>query len=106
VDFGDGKMEKQLEDGSDGPEALLLRKELSEQIEGALAQLPVVYRSLVVLRDVAGHSYDEIAEILGLPVGTVKSRLFRGRAKLKSILLGFAADGEQNAGSLRHTDVR
>ena len=106
VDFGDGKMEKQFEDSAEGPEDALIRKELSEQIEGALMQLPVLYRSLVVLRDVLGHSYDEIAEIMGLPVGTVKSRLFRGRAKLKSVLLGMMADREQNSGSLRYKDVR
>jgi RNA polymerase sigma-70 factor (ECF subfamily) len=86
VDFGDGQMEKQLEDESDSPEELLLKKELSEQIEAALLRLPLLYRSPVVLRDMQGYSYDEMAEILNMPAGTVKSRLFRGRAKLKTIL--------------------
>jgi len=86
--FDDGEAQVQIEDSTTaGPEALLLQKELSEQIEAALQKLSPEFRSLVVLRDINGHSYEEISEILDLPEGTVKSRIFRGRAKLKNILL-------------------
>ncbi|MCL2350793.1 MAG: sigma-70 family RNA polymerase sigma factor [Defluviitaleaceae bacterium] len=89
VEFGDGSggVQKQLADDEKGPEDLLLQKEVNEQIEGALLKLSMQFRPLVILRDIQGHSYEEISDILNMPVGTVKSRLFRGRSKLKSILL-------------------
>jgi RNA polymerase sigma-70 factor (ECF subfamily) len=98
LEIGDGEAAKQLPDPDVGPEALLLQKEVSEQIETALESLPLSYRAPIILRDIHGHSYDEMAEILNLPAGTVKSRLFRGRAKLKSILL------EQNQSDYRHNN--
>jgi RNA polymerase sigma-70 factor (ECF subfamily) len=55
-------------------------------IDAALAQLPEEFRVPVVLRDVAGHDYGEIAEILGIPAGTVRSRIARGRGRLAAIL--------------------
>jgi RNA polymerase sigma-70 factor (ECF subfamily) len=57
-----------------------------ERIEAAIARLPDEQRSLVVLRDVEGRSYEEIAEATGLNPGTVKSRLNRGRAQLREWL--------------------
>ena len=96
VEIGDGQAVKQVEDDNPGPEELLLQKELGEQIEAAIEQLSAGHRLLIVLRDINGHTYEEIAQILGLPEGTIKSRLFRGRAKLKSILLR-----EQNVTNLR-----
>ncbi|MCL2619448.1 MAG: sigma-70 family RNA polymerase sigma factor [Defluviitaleaceae bacterium] len=85
----------ELVEQSEGPEDLLVRKELGQHLEVTLAKLPPQYRALIALRDIHGYSYEEVAEILQLPVGTVKSRLFRGRAKLKTIL------SEQNGGGLR-----
>ncbi|MDR2168058.1 MAG: sigma-70 family RNA polymerase sigma factor [Clostridiales bacterium] len=87
LEIGDGEAAKQVPDPDAGPELLLLQKELSAQIEAALNQLPLSHRLPVILRDIHGRTYDEMAEILDLPAGTVKSRLFRGRAKLKAILL-------------------
>lgn len=55
-------------------------------IQEALMQIPEEFREVVVLRDVQQLAYDEIAEITGLPMGTVKSRINRGRTKLQSIL--------------------
>ncbi len=57
-----------------------------EAIQQALAQLPEDFREAVVLRDVQQLSYEEIAEITGLPLGTVKSRINRGRTKLQELL--------------------
>ena len=66
-------------------------------VSAALAQLPEEYRTAVVLRHVADLDYEEIAAIQGVPVGTVRSRLARGRAQLAEIL------GNQNAHSDRQT---
>ena len=57
-------------------------------VDAALARLPAEYRAAVVLRDLAGLSYDEIAETLRVPVGTVRSRIARGRAALVPLLGG------------------
>ena len=64
------------------------RAQLRERVEGALQQIPEVFRTAVVLREIEGFAYDEIAEILQTNVGTVKSRLMRGRAALREALRG------------------
>ena len=60
--------------------------EMKQRLEAALRQLPEVFRSVVVLREIEGFGYEEIAEILDVNVGTVKSRLTRGRHALREIL--------------------
>jgi len=87
LDLENGDVSRQIADDAPSPEELLLQKEVSKQIEEALQKLSVSYRSLIILRDVQGHSYDEVAQITGLSLGTVKSKIFRGRAKLREILL-------------------
>jgi RNA polymerase sigma-70 factor (ECF subfamily) len=62
----------------------------NEDVQRALAEVPEVFRSALVLRDVEEFSYDEIAGILGVPVGTVMSRIHRGRAALRRLLAGRA----------------
>ncbi len=57
-----------------------------EDVQRALAEVPEVFRTALVLRDVEDFSYDEIAGILGVPVGTVMSRIHRGRAHLRQAL--------------------
>ena len=64
----------------------LLQKELAQVLQHALVQVPIDFREVVVLYDVLGHSYEEIARMLGLPMGTVKSRLHRGRAFMREKL--------------------
>lgn len=63
-------------------------REVTERlsVDAALAALPEEFRVAVVLRDLAGHDYAEIGEILGLPAGTVRSRISRGRARLAELL--------------------
>ena len=55
-------------------------------MQRALVKLPPEYREAVVLRDLQGRSYDEIAEILDIPAGTVRSRIHRGREALRQLL--------------------
>jgi RNA polymerase sigma-70 factor (ECF subfamily) len=66
-----------------GPDRVLAQKELAERLQSALDQLPFEQRTAVVLREIDGLSYDEIAYSLGLAVGTVKSRLTRARQALR-----------------------
>lgn len=70
-------------------------------LDDALAALPEEFRTAVVLRDVAGLDYAEIAEVLGIPPGTVRSRIARGRGRLADLL---GADGNPGPPSRRHTD--
>ena len=78
---------------SPDPADLVVHAEERSRLQEALDQLDGSFRAPVVLRDVAGMDYAEIAEILGLAPGTVRSRIFRGRAKLAQILeLGNHAD--------------
>ncbi|MCP4443909.1 MAG: sigma-70 family RNA polymerase sigma factor [Myxococcales bacterium] len=72
------------------PEELLVRQSLSEDVERALASIPNDFRVAVVLCGVEGFSYKEISEILECPVGTVMSRLSRGRRLLQKELREFA----------------
>lgn len=76
----------QLADTSETPDEFALRRELARVIEAGLAQLPVDQRLVVVLCDLQGLTYEEIAEVLGANLGTIKSRLSRGRARLRDLL--------------------
>lgn len=64
-------------------------RELHDVVQRALVKLPPEYREAVVLRDLEGRSYEEIAEILDVPAGTVRSRIHRGREALRQILQGY-----------------
>ncbi len=64
--------------------------ELRARVEEALRQIPEVFRTVVVLREIEGFSYEEIAEILNVNIGTVKSRLTRGRSALRALLVASA----------------
>jgi RNA polymerase sigma-70 factor, ECF subfamily len=68
------------------PEERLLQKHTVARVRGALEQLPVDFREVLVLREIEGLSYKEIAGILRLPIGTVMSRLARARDRLMSVL--------------------
>jgi RNA polymerase sigma-70 factor, ECF subfamily len=72
---------------ADPPETHAARNELSATLERVLGALPDELRLLIVLADVQGYPYDEIAAITGNPMGTVKSRIFRARAKLRELVL-------------------
>lgn len=72
----------------EGPEARVQRRELADAIQQCISALPDDQRIAAVLCDVQGHTYDEIATIVGVSLGTVKSRLSRARAKLRDCLRG------------------
>jgi len=81
------------------PEEELLQDVLDEDVQRAIDELPPDYRMVVLLADLENFSYKEIAEILDVPVGTVMSRLYRGRRLLEKVMLEYAREhgyiGEQ-----------
>ena len=77
-----------LEDPSESLEARIERRELATLLQAGLNGLPAAQRIAVVMSDIQGMSYEEIAQVTSLSLGTVKSRLSRGRAKLRDYLLG------------------
>lgn len=86
-------MEKILEergeffaDKGDSPEMLSTREEDAKILWDGINRLPVEYRSPLILREIEGASYDDIAEMLDVPVGTIRSRLHRARIALKEII--------------------
>ncbi|HEY6118887.1 MAG TPA: sigma-70 family RNA polymerase sigma factor, partial [Pyrinomonadaceae bacterium] len=68
-----------IESGKISPEVESERKERSQEIEAVVRTLPTAYRELIVLRHAQDLTYEEIVEVTGLPLGTVKNRLFRAR---------------------------
>lgn len=74
------------EDSSESPLAFAERGDLAQHLERALGQLPPDQRMAIILSDIQGYSYDEIAGITGVAPGTVKSRLHRARARLRDVL--------------------
>jgi RNA polymerase sigma factor (sigma-70 family) len=69
-----------------GPEAELIAKVETSELEAAISKLPTEFREIIVLRDINGIGYREIAEITSVPIGTVMSRLSRGRQRLIEML--------------------
>lgn len=91
-------------DESQSPELLLDRKLTRESVRRGLDSLPPDYRQILLLREIQGLSYDEIAQALGLEVGTVKSRIFRARKRLCNFLIDdgnisdFSSSGKMKGG--------
>ena len=91
-------------DESQSPELLLDRKLTRDSVRRALDSLPPDYRQILLLREIQGLSYDEIAQALSLEVGTVKSRIFRARKRLCTFLIDdgnisdFSSSGKMKGG--------
>jgi RNA polymerase sigma-70 factor (ECF subfamily) len=84
LDAGDGRIDPI--DPARGPEARALAGDAGRRVTAALAALPPAFREAVVLRDLEGLTYEEIAEVLGMRIGTVRSRIARGRDALRRLL--------------------
>ncbi|MCL6567127.1 MAG: sigma-70 family RNA polymerase sigma factor [Acidobacteriia bacterium] len=82
----DGRQPAEPEATAATPFDSLATREVQQAVRRALAQLPESYRSAVILRDLEGFAYEEIAELLDISVGTVKSRILRGRRRLRELL--------------------
>jgi len=80
-----------LADRGDSPFDSAAQAELRHRVEAALREVPEAFRTVVVLREIEGFAYEEIAEILNVNIGTVKSRLTRGRSALRALLVADTA---------------
>jgi RNA polymerase sigma-70 factor (ECF subfamily) len=83
----DGSFQLQIESTQPTPEQERERSEWRTEIESVVKRLPTVYRELILLRHTQDLSYDEIAEVTNLPLGTVKNRLFRAREMMREIFV-------------------
>jgi RNA polymerase sigma-70 factor, ECF subfamily len=86
IDAEEESRRQWLDRAASDPHTLLLQKVEREQVRAAIERLPVHYREVLVLRDLEGFSYQQIASILQCPAGTVMSRLGRAREQLKAML--------------------
>src|ERR1700756_911957 len=82
----EGQLRLEIPDSGGTPFEQLAAHEIQDAVQGALQQVPEAFRSAVILRDLEGLSYEEVAEVLECSVGRVKSRILRGRRSLKVIL--------------------
>jgi RNA polymerase sigma-70 factor (ECF subfamily) len=80
------RLEEMLVDPADSPFESAVQAENRARVEAALSQVPEPFRTTLILREIEGFVYEEVAEMQGVSLGTVKSRLVRGRACLKTIL--------------------
>jgi RNA polymerase sigma-70 factor, ECF subfamily len=88
ADVDDPAIEPALANGRSDPERLLVEASDRESLQQAMERLSAQYREVILLCDVEEMKYQEIAELLQIPIGTVMSRLARGRAKMRELLVG------------------
>jgi len=83
IESDDGEMTRQIESDEPSPEEAFVNMERQNSIKKAISELPPDFRQMIVLRDIRGFSYEEIAKITGIKIGTVKSKISRARIYLK-----------------------
>ncbi len=88
IETSEGTIEIDVPDNSYNPEQDLVRKQQNITIQSAIEDLPERYKEVIIYRHKDDKSYEEIADLLGIPVGTVKARIFRARELLKKKLKG------------------
>ena len=85
----DGEMDWEIADEAPSPDDNLTTREFYDQLRSAIIDLPESFRTTIVLREIEGMAYEEIAQITGVSLGTVKSRIARARTKLQSVLQNY-----------------
>ncbi|MBW4654602.1 MAG: sigma-70 family RNA polymerase sigma factor [Kaiparowitsia implicata GSE-PSE-MK54-09C] len=88
----DGEMDWEIAADCPGPADALTTREFYDELKQAIADLPEAFRTTIVLREIEGMAYEEIAELTGVSLGTVKSRIARARQRLQSQLQPYLED--------------
>lgn len=96
------RLKDTLVDPAESPFDIAVQHETRARVEAALREVPEPYRTTLILRDIEGFVYEEVAEIQGVNLGTVKSRLVRGRACLKALLTEAAGSQEEENSPIYH----
>jgi RNA polymerase sigma-70 factor (ECF subfamily) len=106
MNLGDGgapvRLKELLVDPAESPFEMAVHSENRVRVEAALRQVPEPFRTTLILRDIEGFVYEEVAEMQGVNLGTVKSRLVRGRAFLRAILTSTAAKERASESAIRN----
>jgi len=102
----DGPMQNALTDHGDSPFDNVAHHEVQQRVDAELRQLPEPYRTTLILRDLEDMSYEEIAEVLQISLGTVKSRLTRGRQALKERLAPYVREVGDELGLIEPEENR
>jgi RNA polymerase sigma-70 factor, ECF subfamily len=89
INVEDGSIEWDLPSDTPNPSEHLSTVEFYDKLRAAIGNLPAAFRTTIVLREIEGLSYEEIADVTGVSIGTVKSRIARARAGLQSQLSGY-----------------
>lgn len=89
LSMDDGEMDWEIASDAPGPGEDLTTREFYDQLRDAIADLPEVFRTTIVMREIQGMAYEEIAEVTGVSLGTVKSRIARARLRLQSQLQNY-----------------
>ena len=88
--YPDAELDEVVDDPANGPDRMHSSRELVQNVRNAVSSLPVGQRTVLTLVDLEGFSYQTVAELLDLPIGTVMSRLCRARRQLKYLLADLA----------------
>jgi len=86
MELDENEMERQIDSGLATPEETAIKNERRAAVGNAIRKLPAEFRRMIVLRDLRGLSYEEIADITGVKLGTVKSKINRARGKLRELI--------------------
>jgi DNA-directed RNA polymerase specialized sigma24 family protein len=89
INVEDGSIDWEIPSGAPNPSEHLSTVEFYDRLRSAISNLPEAFRTTIVLREIEGLSYEEIAEVTGVSIGTVKSRIARARAGLQTQLSGY-----------------
>jgi RNA polymerase sigma-70 factor (ECF subfamily) len=103
AELEEGREHLEIEDLGATPFEQLAAREMQLVVQRALLSVPHIFRVAVILRDLEGFSYEEVAEILECSIGTVKSRILRGRRALKEILQPLLSEQESHSGTEHRT---
>lgn len=93
---GESEFIREIKDSRQKPDEVMSNHETRDAIKKAMSQLPEQFRTAIVLRELQGLQYEEIAEMLGCALGTVKSRIWRARERLQELLRPYFNDYTQN----------